>query len=350
MADAHAGLGISQQDFDDLLGHLVDAGKDKDVPTDILEELSALFTDPSFMATIVEDPEDGATIYQRVGRKPAVDAVVADFLARVVDDPKINGYFLNDSLDTARLTVCLERLVCEVVGGPCRYGDERIDPNEPGADAFTVPCRDMLSSHAGLGISQRDYDDLLGHLAAAAAAANVPEADLATLAGVLTAPEFTADIVEDGTNDATVYQRAGRKPALRAIVDDFLERVLANVQINGFFAETDGARLGACLVRQLCAAAGGPCRYGEGVEEALVVDGDVVPCRTMARAHGGATNPPGAEDAPGITIDDFAALVADLLDALMAGNVSEADTAVILQALEPLCADIVANPDTCSAD
>jgi truncated hemoglobin YjbI len=350
MAQAHAGLGISQQDYDDVLGHLVAAGKDQDVPDDILEQLSALYTETAFVADIIEDPTSDASVYQRVGRKPAIDAVVDGFLGRVVLDSKINGYFLNDSLDDARLAICLKRQFCGLAGGPCVYGDERIDPDQPAAEEFDTACRSMLDTHAGLGISQQDYDDLLAHLVEAAAARDISPDDLAPLAAALTAPEFVSDVVEDPSNDGSIYQEIGRKPGLDAVVSDFLERVLADPQINGFFSEADSARLGTCLVRQLCEATGGPCRYGEGVENDLKINDTIVPCRAMATSHTGVTNPPGVDDAAGITLDDFAALIRSLAEALMAAEVPEEHIVAIMSALEPLCSEIVADPGTCDAD
>ena len=350
MADAHRGLGISQQDYDDLLGHLVAAGKDQDVPDDLLDTLGALFTADEFVADIVEDASSDGSIYQRAGRKPALDALIDSFLGRVVLDAKINGYFLNDSLDNARLATCLKRQACQISGGPCKYGDERIDPDQPAPEALTTVCRSMLEAHAGLGISQQDYDDLLGHLVEAATTMGLEGDDLATLAALLTDTDFVGEIVEDTSSDGTAYQRIGRKPALDLVVSDFLNRVLANPQINGFFSDADANRLGTCLVRQLCAETGGPCRYGEGVERDLMIDGTVVACRDMLATHTGVTNPPVGDDAVGITIDDFAALVADLVEALMAAEVPEDLITLVVTALEPLCEDIVADPLTCSND
>jgi len=42
-----------------------------------------------------------ATVYERLGKEKGVDDVVTDFLARVVADPKINGYFLNSTLESS---------------------------------------------------------------------------------------------------------------------------------------------------------------------------------------------------------------------------------------------------------
>src|SRR5215213_2065646 len=61
--------------------------------------------------------------------------------------------------------------------------------------------------------------------------------------------------------DKSLYDRLGGKPAITAVVDDFVANVAADNRINGFFAKTDIARLKQLLVEQICAGSGGPCTY-----------------------------------------------------------------------------------------
>ena len=58
-----------------------------------------------------------------------------------------------------------------------------------------------------------------------------------------------------------LFDRLGGKPAVEAVVDEFLSRVAADKRINGRFFNTDVARLRALLVEFVCAATGGPCTY-----------------------------------------------------------------------------------------
>ena len=74
------------------------------------------------------------TLYQRLGAEPGIRAVITDFVGRVVADPKINGYFLNSSVNGSRLVDCLVKQVGSATGGPEVYD-----------------CRSMSESHAGLG-------------------------------------------------------------------------------------------------------------------------------------------------------------------------------------------------------
>ncbi len=341
MLSVHAGLGISTQDYNDLAGHLVAALTDAGAAQADIDGIVAALTDPAFVSTIVEDANNNASIYQRVGRKPAIATVINDFIGRVVADPQINGYFLNNTLNAGRLGTCLVRQVCDVAGGPCVYG-EGVEP-ELEINGNTVVCQDMLTIHAGLGISTQDFNDLVGHLAGALGDAGVSADDINELALVVTDPSFVSTVVEDASNDGTVYQRVGRKPAIDLVVGNFITRVVANAEINGFFGMTNAARLQTCLVRQVCSI-DGPCRYGEGVEPELMVGGNIVECRDMLSSHTGVVDDMGSP----ITIADFNSLVGDLVTELTAAGVQMADIDAILAALGPLCGDIVDGGTGCN--
>lgn len=121
----------------------------------------------------------------------------------------------------------------------------------------------------------------------------------------------------------TLYKHLGGKPAITAVVDEFVARVAADTRINGFFAATaaDPARLAgfkAKLVAQICEASGGPCKYTG---------------KDMKSAHAGM----GVQDA------QFKALVEDLVGALDKFKVAAADKQALLGVLGPMKSDIVAH-------
>lgn len=60
------------------------------------------------------------------------------------------------------------------------------------------------------------------------------------------------------TTDKSLYDRLGGKPAITAVVDDFVGRVAADSRINGKFATANIPRLKSMLVDQICQASGGP--------------------------------------------------------------------------------------------
>ena len=116
--------------------------------------------------------------------------------------------------------------------------------------------------------------------------------------------------------DATLYDRLGGKPAITAVVDDFVGNVAADSRINGFFAKANVPHLKAMLVDQICEAGGGPCKYTG---------------RDMKSAHAGM----GVGDA------QFGALVEDLVKSLDKFNVPAREKNELLAALGSMKQDIV---------
>jgi len=116
--------------------------------------------------------------------------------------------------------------------------------------------------------------------------------------------------------DKSLYERLGGKPAIQAVVDDFIGNVAADSRINGFFAQSDIPRLNRLLVEQICAATGGPCQYSG---------------RDMRTAHADM----------GITEQHFNALVEDLVASLDKFNVPEREKNELLGALAAMKGEIV---------
>ena len=260
--------------------------------------------------------------------------LVSGFLGTVVVDERINGYFLNSDVDGGHLlTTVSEQLG---VAAEC-----------PGIEYSGLS---MVEAHAGLKISQQDFLDfaedfqiaLDAHQAAHPELTDDDKAAILTVLGAL-----SPDIVEDPTDDMTVYQRVGRKPAIKALIGDpdsaesFVGVVAANPAINSFFANSDFLRLNTCLTRQV-AGIDGPFKYGAEVDSpAAGIDEGVSAmsaCRDMISAHEGLQD----GDMTAITFDDFAALVADLVTAMTTAGVAAPDQMAILDALAPMCDQIVA--------
>jgi hemoglobin len=115
------------------------------------------------------------SLYERLGGKPAITAVVEDFVGRVAADDRINGKFANT--DIPRLKMLLVEQICQASGGPCSYTG-----------------RSMKATHAGMGVSKADFDALVGDLVATLNKFKVPEREKNELLGAL-AP-MKKDIVE----------------------------------------------------------------------------------------------------------------------------------------------------------
>lgn len=115
--------------------------------------------------------KEHASLYERLGGKPAITAVVDEFVARVAADARINAFFASTAADPQRLAMFKGKLVdqiCEASGGPCRYQG-----------------KDMQSAHAGMGIKQEHFAALVEDLVGALDRFKVAQADQHTLLGVL---------------------------------------------------------------------------------------------------------------------------------------------------------------------
>lgn len=121
------------------------------------------------------------------------------------------------------------------------------------------------------------------------------------------------------TATKSLYERLGGKPAITAVVDQFVANVAADGRINSRFATTDIPKLKGHLVDQVCQATGGPCSY-QG--------------RDMKRTHVGMQ----------ISTADFGALVQDLVAALDKFNVPAGEKSELLGLLGPMKKDIVEVP------
>ena len=115
------------------------------------------------------------SLYDRLGGKPAITAVVDDFVGRVAADNRINGKFTNT--DIPRFKMLLMEQICQASGGPCIYTG-----------------RSMKATHAGMGVSRSDFDALVGNLVATLNKFKVPEREKNELLGAL--GPMKGDIVE----------------------------------------------------------------------------------------------------------------------------------------------------------
>jgi hemoglobin len=124
-------------------------------------------------ASTAAKPE--TSLYQRLGGLEAITAVVDDFVANVADDSRINARFANT--DIPRLKRLLVEQICNGTGGPCTYTG-----------------RDMKTTHAGMGITDAEFDALVEDLVRSLDRFKVPAAEKQELLGIL--DPMKADIVE----------------------------------------------------------------------------------------------------------------------------------------------------------
>ena len=105
-------------------------------------------------------------LFDRLGGKVAIEAVIDDFLGRAAGDETINSGFAVGHVP--RLRQRLVELVCAASGGPCTYSG-----------------RDMTTVHAGMKITSAQFDSLVGHLVATLDKFKVPAGEKGELLGLL---------------------------------------------------------------------------------------------------------------------------------------------------------------------
>jgi len=139
------------------------------------------------------------------------------------------------------------------------------------------------------------------------------------LAAVLAA--HTVPGLAAAATHASLYERLGGMPAIRAVVDDLVTRILGDDRVNRWFAHAasdpaDAAAYKRNLADFLCQSTGGPCQYtGPG----------------MVAAHQGR----------GVTSEAFNAVVEDLVATLDKLKVPEKEKSDLLGILGPMKTAVV---------
>jgi hemoglobin len=116
------------------------------------------------------------SLYDRLGGVDNIKIVIKDFVEeQVAKDARINARFAN--ADLPKLQDSLTNQVCEATGGPCKYAG-----------------KNMKEAHAGMGITDVEFNALVEDLKKSLAKFNVPQAEQDELIGALAG--MHDDIVE----------------------------------------------------------------------------------------------------------------------------------------------------------
>ena len=111
------------------------------------------------------------SLYERLGGKSAITAVVNEFVGNVAGDARINKFFAKAAGDQKRLAAFKAKLVdriCQASGGPCKYKG-----------------LDMKTAHKGMGVSDADFGALVEDLIKALDKFNVGATEKNELLGAL---------------------------------------------------------------------------------------------------------------------------------------------------------------------
>lgn len=94
------------------------------------------------------------SLYARLGQRAGIEAVMTDFVGRMAKDRRVNKRFANANANA--LIAKLTDQLCQASGGPCNYTG-----------------KDMKSAHAGMKITNREWNVTVAHLTAAMRAKRV---------------------------------------------------------------------------------------------------------------------------------------------------------------------------------
>ena len=105
-------------------------------------------------------------LYDRLGGKDGITAVVKDFIANVGADARINTMFANS--DLAALETKLIDQICEASGGPCKYTGKSMKETHTGMGVteahFNALVEDLVKSLDKIGVKDPEKSELLGAL------------------------------------------------------------------------------------------------------------------------------------------------------------------------------------------
>ena len=103
--------------------------------------------------------ESEKSLYERLGGYDAISAVVDRFLEKVWNDPEISRFFIGMGTDTRnQLRQKNKNLMCHDTGGPCK-----------------IISRPLEVAHAGLGITEKEFNIVVNHLASTLKEFKVPK-------------------------------------------------------------------------------------------------------------------------------------------------------------------------------
>ena len=118
------------------------------------------------------------SLYDRLGGYNAIAAVVDDFVGRLIADKQFERFFAGHSTDSKkRIRQHIVDQFCAAAGGPCVYTG-----------------RTMKDSHAGMGITDAEWDAAAKHLVATLDKFKVGDAEKKDLLAFVTS--LKADIVD----------------------------------------------------------------------------------------------------------------------------------------------------------
>lgn len=112
-----------------------------------------------------------ASLYNRLGGKKAITAVVDEFVKNCATDDRINSFFKDTAADPKRLAAFKMKLVdqiCEASGGPCKYKGKNMKDAHRNMgvkdEHFNALVEDLVKALDKFKVGEKEKNELLGAL------------------------------------------------------------------------------------------------------------------------------------------------------------------------------------------
>lgn len=115
--------------------------------------------------------EAGKTLYERLGGKPAIQAVASGLVDRILADARVNQWFAHAAASPANAAAYKAKLaefLCQSTQGPCKYTGMDMSAAHKGrkvtSAAFDAVVEDLVQVLAELKVPAREKAEVLGML------------------------------------------------------------------------------------------------------------------------------------------------------------------------------------------
>jgi hemoglobin len=106
----------------------------------------------------------GPNLYERLGGREAINAVVKDLLANGMADVRLNPRL--SKMNAAKCELMLTNQLCEATGGPCKYTGRDMKTAHAGKNVTEVEwqafAENLVKTFDRFNVQTRERDELLG--------------------------------------------------------------------------------------------------------------------------------------------------------------------------------------------
>jgi hemoglobin len=112
------------------------------------------------------------SLYERLGGRPAIQAVANDLVDRILLDQRVNKWFAHAAASPENASAYKAKLadfLCQNTGGPCQYSGHDMVTAHKGrgvtSDAFNAVVQDLVAALDKFKVPQKEKTELLGIVA-----------------------------------------------------------------------------------------------------------------------------------------------------------------------------------------